>query len=84
MVPKALALGPLVEATRPESEDLSATYKKIDETKADLGEVSQELHLVTARLETCDQGAVRNFYWMVAGILILVVLSVVFFYLAFV
>jgi len=84
IAPKALALGPSVEAARPKSEALSGLYKKIDETKADLGEASQELHLVAARLETCDQGAVRNFYWMVAGILLLVVLSVIFFILAFV
>ena len=82
MTPIIEGLGPLVEAARPEAEALTPTYKKIDETNANLGELSQELHLILARLETCDQGAVRNFYLMVAGILILVVLSVVFFILA--
>ena len=55
----------------------------MNQIKANLGEVSQEMHLISARLDTCDQGAVRNFFWMLAGIMILVVLSVVFFILAF-
>ncbi len=77
------SLGPMVAAVRPKSEDLTATYKKLDAVKANLGEITQEIHLIVARLSTCDQGEVRNFYLMLAGIALLVVLSVVFFVLAF-
>jgi chromosome segregation ATPase len=84
MAPMIGDLGPLVETARPESDALTDSYKKIDETKANLGEISQELYLIAARLETCDQGSVRNFYLMVAGIVLLVVLSVIFFIQAFV
>jgi chromosome segregation ATPase len=76
-------MGVLVEAARPESEELTAAYFKIDKVKTNLEEVTQEHYLVRARLEACDQGMVRNFYLMAAGILLLVVLIVVFFVLAF-
>ena len=77
------SLGPMVAASRPKSEDLSATYGKLDAVKAKLGEITQEIHLIVARISTCDQNEVRNFYLMLAGIALLVVLSVVFFVLAF-
>lgn len=82
MMPVMQSMGPLVESARPESEDLTAAYYKIDKVKSELAEVTQEHHLVVARLEASDQGMVRNFYLMVAGILIIVVLIVVFFVLA--
>lgn len=82
MIPIMQSLGPIAESNRPESEDLTAAYYKIDKVKANLAEVSQEHHLVVARLEACDKGMVRNFYLMIAGILVLVVLIVVLFVLA--
>ena len=82
IVPAMQSLGPLVETARPESEDLTAAYFKIDKVKANLEDVTQEHYLVRARLEACDQGMARNFYLMVAGMLILVVLIVVFFVMA--
>lgn len=83
MTPLIPNLGPLVESARPESGTLTEYYAKIDRVKSNLGAVTQEHNLIVARLETCDQGAVRNFYLMVAGLLILLVLIVVFFVLAF-
>ena len=76
-------MGALVESVRPESEELTAAYFKIDKVKANLEDVTQEHHLVRARLEANDQGMVRNFYLMAGGMLVLVVLIVVFFVLAF-
>jgi len=84
MPPIIQNLGPLVEAARPESEALTREYQKIDQANANLSDVTQEHHLINARLDTTDKGTVRNFYLMVAGLLILLVLIVVFFILAFV
>lgn len=84
MPPIIQNLSPLVEAARPESEALSGEYQKIDQASANLSDVTQEHHLITARLDTTDKGAVRNYYLMVAGLLVLVILIVVLFILAFV
>jgi predicted nucleic acid-binding Zn-ribbon protein len=84
MPPIIQTLGPLVESARPESEALRGEYQKIDQANANLRDVTQERHLITARLDTTDKGTVRNFYLMAAGLLILVVLIVVLFILAFV
>jgi chromosome segregation ATPase len=84
MPPIIQNLGPLVESARPESEALTGEYQKIDQASANLRDVTQEHHLIKARLDTTDKGAVRNFYLMVAGLLIMVILIVVLFILAFV
>jgi chromosome segregation ATPase len=83
MAPIIDSLGPLVNSARPESENLSAVYEQIDSVNSNLVSVSQEHGLVKTRLDTSDKDAVRNFYIMVAGFLVLVVLAVVFFGLAF-
>lgn len=77
------SLGPLVESARPESEELTLAYYEVDKVKAKLADLKQEHHLVFARLEASDQNMVRNFYLMIAGILILVIVVVVFLVLAF-
>jgi predicted nucleic acid-binding Zn-ribbon protein len=84
ITPLIPGLGPLVESSRPESGALTEHYAKIDRVKANLGVVTQEHNLIVARLDTSDQSAVRYFYLMVAGLLILLVLIVVLFILAFV
>jgi chromosome segregation ATPase len=84
MPPIIQNLGPLVDALRPESDALSDEYQKIDLASANLRDVTQEHHLIKARLDTTDKSTVRNFYLMVAGLLILLVLIVIFFILAFV
>ena len=77
-------LGPLVEAARPESDVLRSEYQKIDQADATMRDVTQEHYLVKARLDTTNKSTVRNFYLMVAGLLILLVLVTIFFILAFV
>ncbi|MBW6466194.1 MAG: hypothetical protein K0B06_06800 [Brevefilum sp.] len=84
MPPIIQNLGPLVDAARPESDALSGEYQKIDQASASLRDLTQEHHLIKARLDTTDKSTVRNFYLMVAGLLILLVLIVFFFILAFV
>jgi len=76
-------MGPKVESARPESEELTMAYYEVDKVKAQLADIKKEHHLVFARLEASDQSMVRNFYLMVAGILILVVLIVIFLVMAF-
>lgn len=76
-------MGPLVETARPESEELIRPYYEVDKAQTQLSEIKQQHHLVFARLEASDQNMVRNFYLMVAGILILVVMIVVFLVMAF-
>lgn len=83
MPPIIQNLGPLVDTARPESEALTGEYQKIDQASANLSDVTQEHHLITARLDTTDKNTVRNFYLMVAGLLLLVILIVVLFVLAF-
>lgn len=82
ITPIMQTLGPLVNSARPESEDLTTAYYKIDQAKSRLAEVTKEHHLVVARLEACDKEMVRHFYLMIAGFLVLVVLIVVLFVLA--
>jgi chromosome segregation ATPase len=84
MPPIIQNLGPVVESARPESTALRGEYQKIDQANANLKDITQEHHLIIARLDTTDKSTVRNFYLMVAGLLILLVLIVVFFILAFV
>jgi chromosome segregation ATPase len=84
MPPIIQNLGPLVESARPESDALRAEYQKIDQADATLSDLTQEHHLIKARLDTTNKSTVRNFYLMVAGLLILLVLIVVLFILAFV
>ena len=77
------SMGPLVESARPESEELTRAYYEVDKVQTQLSEIKQQHHLVFARLEASDQKMVRNFYLMVAGALVLVVLIVVFLVMAF-
>jgi predicted nucleic acid-binding Zn-ribbon protein len=83
MPPIIKDLGPLVDAAR-RNLSFDREYQKIDQASASLRDVTQEHHLVKARLDTTDKSTVRNFYLMVAGLLILLVLIVFFFILAFV
>lgn len=84
MLPIIDSLGPLVNSARPDSDSLEATYEKIDQIDSNLVSVSQEHDLVSKRLKTSDKGAVRNFYIMVAGILVMIVFAVIFLIIAFV
>jgi chromosome segregation ATPase len=84
MPPIIQNLGPVVESARPESTALRGEYQKIDQANANLKDITQEHHLIIARLDTTDKSTVRNFYLMVAGLLVLVILIVVLFILTFV
>ncbi len=76
MKPMLDKLGPLVDQARPESAALSETYAELDELYRKLTELRQEQDLLKVRLDAVDSGAARNFYLILAGVGIALILVV--------
>lgn len=77
MQPVITGLGPLAEQSRPDAAILNELYSKIDVEKSKLGSVTSEVDLTLSRIEATDKNSARNFYLMLAGGVVVLVLAVV-------
>lgn len=76
MTPLTHELGPLVDRARPASPELSEVYARLDQSYRELADLTQKHDLLKARLGAADGGAARNFYLVVGGLLLALILSV--------
>lgn len=76
MQPLIIGLGPLAEQARPDSPVLNDLYSKIDVEKSKLGSVTSEVDLTLSRIEATDKNSARNFYLVVAGAVVVLVVAI--------
>ncbi|MBW6474496.1 MAG: hypothetical protein K0B14_15325 [Anaerolineaceae bacterium] len=70
------SLGPLVDSARPASEILQSNYEQIDRKSAELEGKNEENNLIKARLGLRDKDAIRNFFLVILGTIVAIVLIV--------
>lgn len=76
MQPIIVGLGPLAEEARPDAAVLNDLYAKIDVEKSKLGSVTSEVDLMQTRIASTDKNSARNFYLVLAGGIVLLVVAI--------
>ncbi len=77
MTPLVDDLGPCVDRARPESPALANLYTQLDQAYRELANISQQHDLLKVRLGAADTGAVKNFWLLIGGLVLALVLIII-------